>query len=87
MLKLTRNIPKRFNSCKSLLQHRSYSSMQVSQMKLEEAVSEEAIESNLAHGKVTIWTRGDQCINTGKNSQKVKKLLIKNNIEYQENII
>ena len=87
MLKLSQNVPRRLNSCKALLQPRFYSSMQVSELQLEEAVSEEAIESKLAHGKVTVWTRGDRCISTGKNSQKVKKLLIKNNIEYQENVV
>jgi glutaredoxin len=45
------------------------------------------IENNLAHGKVTIWTRGDDCVSSGKQSSRAKKLLTKNNIEFQENII
>jgi glutaredoxin len=48
---------------------------------------EEMIESNLAHGKVTLWTRGDGCNATGKTSMKAKKLLMKNNIEFQENVV
>lgn len=48
---------------------------------------EETVESKLAHGKVTLWTRGDSCATTGSTSKKVKKLLTKNNIEFQENIV
>ena len=42
------------------------------------------IEDNLNHGVVTVWTKGDNCERTGRQTQQVKKLLLENNIEFEE---
>lgn len=86
MLKIA-NLPVRMNSSRMILfQAKTFTSLQPS-LQLEEENIEDIIDSNLAHGKVTIWTRGDDCIHSGKQSRRVKKLLTKSNIEFQENII
>ena len=50
---------------------------------MEESI-EDFIEKNLVHGKVTIWTRGEDCSVSGNMSSKAKRLLAKNNIEFEE---
>lgn len=40
--------------------------------------------SQLAEGKVTIWTEGDNDIRSGRTSKKVKKILNKHQIPFTE---
>jgi hypothetical protein len=76
--------PKRIKSCQVLFQHtRCFTPVYSARYENPEEVKNiDVIESNLEHGKVTLWTRGDHCPATGSHSRKIKKLLSKNNIEF-----
>lgn len=53
----------------------------------EETFIESLITDKLSHGQVVMWTLGDKCQHTGKSTQKVKKMLTDNCIEYEEHNI
>ena len=84
---------RRFNSSRSLIYQSArnlslhQSSMIAQKQQDEEEMITEFIDKNLAHGKVTIWTKGDDCQKSGKLSKKAKKLLTKNNIEFEEKTV
>ena len=45
------------------------------------------IRSRLKEGRVVVWTMGDNCSKTGKNSVKAKELLDKFGIQFEEIVL
>ena len=45
------------------------------------------LETKLSHGKVIMWSQGEACELTGNQTMIAKEILIKNNIDFEEQVI
>ena len=65
---------------------REYSSSAIFQISENDLV-ENFVTDHLEKGKVKVWSMGDDCPRTGKQSLKAKKMLEKLGIAYEETIV
>mmetsp|Transcript_12181 Transcript_12181/g.20533 ORF Transcript_12181/g.20533 Transcript_12181/m.20533 type:complete len:186 (-) Transcript_12181:655-1212(-) len=52
--------------------------------KAEEEMVDQLITSRLEHGKVMMWSLGEDCAHTGAKTRKIKQLLSSHSIEFHE---